>query len=137
MEISIKAGEVVGLLYDAFLKQYGSADAETLKSLNKLCVRLVFCLYAEDAGIFGKHLMFHDYLSQFSTREMRKGLTALFKVLDQKPEERDRFLADDDPLLAAFPYVNGGLFADEDIIIPPFTDEIRDLLLVKASADFN
>ncbi|MBQ4448503.1 MAG: class I SAM-dependent DNA methyltransferase [Clostridia bacterium] len=137
MEISIKAGEVVGLLYDAFLKQYGSADAETLKSLNKLCVRLVFCLYAEDAGIFGKHLMFHDYLSQFSTREMRKGLTALFKVLDQKPEERDRFLADDDPLLAAFPYVNGGLFADEDIIIPPFTDEIRELLLVKASADFD
>ncbi|MBR3382625.1 MAG: class I SAM-dependent DNA methyltransferase [Clostridia bacterium] len=137
MEISIKAGEVVGLLYDAFLKQYGSADAEMLKSLNKLCVRLVFCLYAEDAGIFGKHLMFHDYLSQFSTREMRKGLTALFKVLDQKPEERDRFLADDDPLLAAFPYVNGGLFADEDIIIPPFTDEIRELLLVKASADFD
>ena len=137
MEISIKAGEVVGLLYDAFLKQYGSADAETLKSLNKLCVRLVFCLYAEDAGIFGKHLMFHDYLSQFSTREMRKGLTALFKVLDQKPEERDRFLADDDPLLASFPYVNGGLFADEDITIPPFTDEIRELLLVKASADFD
>ena len=137
MEISIKAGEVVGLLYDAFLKQYGSADAETLKHLNKLCVRLVFCLYAEDAGIFGKHLMFHDYLSQFSTREMRKGLTSLFKVLDQKPEERDRFLADDDPLLAAFPYVNGGLFADGDTVIPPFTDEIRDLLLVKASADFD
>lgn len=137
MEISIKAGEVVGLLYDAFLKQYGSADAETLKHLNKLCVRLVFCLYAEDAGIFGKHLMFHDYLSQFSTREMRKGLTSLFKVLDQNPDERDRFLADDDPLLAAFPYVNGGLFADEDTVIPPFTDEIRDMLLVKASADFD
>lgn len=138
MEISIKAGEVVGLLYDAFLKQYKNPDSdEVQKSLNKLCVRLVFCLYAEDAGIFGKHMMFHDYLNQFSVRDMRKGLLALFKVLDQKPEERDEFLADDDPLLAAFPYVNGGLFADEDIIIPPFTDEIRDLLLVKASADFD
>ncbi len=138
MEISIKAGEVVGLLYDAFLKQYKNPDSdEAQKSLNKLCVRLVFCLYAEDAGIFGKHMMFHDYLNQFSVRDMRKGLLALFKVLDQKPEERDEFLADDDPLLAAFPYVNGGLFADEDIIIPPFTDEIRDLLLVKASADFD
>ena len=138
MEISIKAGEVVGKLYDAFLKQYKNPeDPETLKSLNKLCVRLVFCLYAEDAGIFGKHLMFHDYLSQFSTRDMRKGLVALFRVLDQKPEDRDQFLADDDPLLASFPYVNGGLFADEDITIPPFTDEIRELLLVKASADFD
>ncbi|MBR0156642.1 MAG: class I SAM-dependent DNA methyltransferase [Clostridia bacterium] len=138
MEISIKAGEVVGKLYDAFLKQYKNPDdPETLKSLNKLCVRLVFCLYAEDAGIFGKHLMFHDYMSQFSTRDMRKGLVALFRVLDQKPDERDEFLKDDDPLLAAFPYVNGGLFADEDITIPPFTDEIRDLLLVKASADFD
>ena len=138
MEISIKAGEVVGLLYDAFLKQYKNPeDPETLKSLNKLCVRLVFCLYAEDAGIFGKHMMFHDYMAQFSTRDMRKALVNLFKVLDQKPEERDEFLADDDPLLAAFPYVNGGLFADEDVVIPPFTDEIRNLLLTKASADFD
>ncbi len=138
MEISIKAGEVVGLLYDAFLKQYKNPEnPETLKSLNKLCVRLVFCLYAEDAGIFGKHLMFHDYMKQFSTRDMRKGLAALFRVLDQRPEDRDPYLADDDPLLSAFPYVNGGLFADEQIEIPPFTDEIRDLLLNKASADFD
>lgn len=138
MEISIKAGEVVGLLYDAFLKQYKNPeDPETLKSLNKLCVRLVFCLYAEDAGIFGKHQMFHDYMAQFSTRDMRKALVSLFKVLDQKPEERDEFLADDDPLLAEFPYVNGGLFADEDVVIPPFTEEIRNLLLMKASEDFD
>ena len=138
MEISMKAGEVVGLLYDAFLKQYKDpADPETLKSLNKLCVRLVFCLYAEDAGIFGRHLMFHDYLGQFSTRQMREGLARLFRVLDQKPEERDEFLADDDPLLAEFPYVNGGLFKADDTKIPPFTDELRDLLLNRASADFD
>ena len=138
MEVSIKAGQVVGLLYDAFLKQYKKPDdPETLKSLNKLCVRLVFCLYAEDAGIFGKHMMFHDYMAQFATRDMRKGLRDLFRTLDQKPEDRDPYLCDDDPVLAAFPYVNGGLFADEDIEIPPFTDEIRDLLLNKASADFD
>ena len=138
MEVSIKAGEVVGLLYDAFLKQYKKPDdPETLKSLNKLCVRLVFCLYAEDAGIFGRHMMFHDYMAQFATRDMRKGLRDLFRTLDQKPEDRDPYLCDDDPVLAAFPYVNGGLFADEDIEIPPFTDEIRDLLLNKASADFD
>lgn len=138
MEVSIAAGEMVGLLYDAFLKQYADPESErALKSLNKLCVRLVFCLYAEDAGIFGHHGMFHDYLSGFDTRSMRKALVELFKVLDTKPEDRDPYLKDDNPELAAFPYVNGGLFSDEDIEIPPFTDEIRDLLLTKASENFN
>ena len=138
MEISIKAGEVVGLLYDGLLKQYKNPeDPETLKHLNKLCVRLVFCLYAEDAGIFGKHLMFHDYMAQFAVKDMRKGLTQLFRVLNQKADERDPYLADDDPLLAAFPYVNGGLFADDAVIIPPFTENLRDLLLRRASADFD
>ena len=138
MEVSIRAGEVVGLLYDGLLKQYKDPESpETLKHLNKLCVRLVFCLYAEDAGIFGRHQMFHDYLSQLAVKDMRKGLAQLFKVLNQKPAERDPYLADDDPLLAAFPYVNGGLFADETAVIPPFTEELRDLLLRRASADFD
>lgn len=138
MEVSIAAGEIVGLLYDAFLKQYTDPESEqTLKSLNKLCVRLVFCLYAEDAGIFGHHGMFHDYLSSFDTRGMRKALVELFKVLDTKPEDRDPYLKADDPKLAAFPYVNGGLFSDENIEIPPFTDEIREMLLAKASDNFN
>lgn len=135
MEISLKAGDLVGKLYDAILKQYKNPDdPETLGSLNKLCVRLVFCLYAEDAGIFGKHGMFHDYLKRFDTRDMRKALIELFQVLDQKPENRDDYLDDD---LAAFPYVNGGLFADENIEIPRFTEEIAQLLLSNASEDFD
>lgn len=140
MEVSIAAGEIVGLLYDAFYNQFTPPrrnNVDTLKSLNKLCVRLVFCLYAEDAGIFGQRGMFHDYLSAFDTRGMRKALVELFKVLDTRPQDRDPYLQDDSPDLAAFPYVNGGLFSDEDIEIPPFTDEIRELLLVKASENFN
>ena len=138
MEVSIAAGEIVGLLYDALYKQYVNPQAEqSLKSLNKLCVRLVFCLYAEDAGIFGRHGMFHDYLAAFDTRGMRKALVELFRVLDTKLQDRDPYLQDDNPELAAFPYVNGGLFSDENIEIPPFTDEIRNLLLNKASEDFN
>ena len=138
MEVSIAAGEIVGLLYDALYKQYADPQAEqSLKSLNKLCVRLVFCLYAEDAGIFGRHGMFHDYLAAFDTRGMRKALVELFRVLDTKLQDRDPYLQDDNPELAAFPYVNGGLFSDENIEIPPFTDEIRNLLLNKASEDFN
>ena len=138
MEISLQAGELVGVLYDALLKQYKEpSNAETLKSLNKLCVRLVFCLYAEDAGIFGRKSLFHDYLAQYDAKQLRKALVDLFRVLDQRPAERDPYLADDDPLLAAFPYVNGGLFADEHIEIPPFTDELRELLLNNASSDFD
>lgn len=134
MEISLQAGELVGVLYDALLKQYAKPESEqTLKSLNALCVRLVFCLYAEDSGIFGKRNMFHDYL-QAHRAEDRRALINLFRVLDQKEEERDRYLDDD---LAAFPYVNGGLFANEDIEIPRLGDEIIDLLLSRASEDFD
>ena len=134
-EVSISAGEIIGLVYDELLKQYKDSKSEsTLRSLNILCVRLVFCLYAEDAGIFGKHGMFHDYLSGFDTHHTRKALKELFVVLDQHPDERDKYL---EPELAAFPYVNGGLFSNNDIDIPPFTDTLRDLLLTKASAGFD
>ena len=134
MEISLQAGELVGVLYDALLKQYKDpGDPETLKSLNKLCVRLVFCLYAEDAGIFGGRNMFHDYLERHRAED-RRALINLFQVLDQDADERDKYLNDD---LAAFPYVNGGLFADENIEIPRLGDEVIDLILRRASEDFD
>ena len=134
MELSIKAGEIVGKIYDCILKHYHDPSAEsTLKSLNMLCVRLVFCLYAEDAGIFVKD-QFHDYLARFDARDIRRALIDLFKVLDTKEAERDPYLDDD---LAAFPYVNGGLFAETDIEIPQFDDTVKELLLAKASDDFN
>ena len=54
-ELSFKAGELVGKIYDAFSKQYVDISQEkSYKSLNELCVRLVFCLYAEDAELFGR-----------------------------------------------------------------------------------
>lgn len=135
MEISLKAGELVGKLYDAILKQYKNPDSpETLKSLNMLCVRLVFCLYAEDAGIFGTHEMFGQYLKKYPANEVRGKLIELFRVLNTKEEERDEYM---DDALAAFPYVNGGLFADENIEIPRFTDEIVDLLINDASEGFD
>ncbi len=138
MEVSIAAGEIVGQLYDAFAKQYADPNSEhALHSLNVLCVRLVFCLYAENSGIFGHYGMFHDYMETFDTRQMRKALVELFQVLDTPDKERDPYLKDDNPKLAKFPYVNGGLFSDEDIEIPPFTDEIKELLLERASAGFN
>ena len=142
LEVSIKAGDLVGVLYEKILEQYNkismkenSPDEESiLKSLNVLCVRLVFCLYAEDAGLFGKKSMFHDYLEQFDAKNLRGAIIKLFKILNQKKEDRDPY---EDERLLAFPYVNGGLFADDSIIIPQFTDEIRTLLLENASDDFD
>ena len=135
MEISLQAGELVGVLYDALLKQYKDPTApETLKSLNALCVRLVFCLYAEDAGIFGSHGMFHHYLQKHQHIDARRALIDLFKVLDTLPEDRDPYMEDD---LAAFPYVNGGLFEDESLIVPRLDEAIVDLILNRASADFD
>ena len=134
-QVSIQAGELVGKLYDAILKQYiHPDDKSSLHSLNILCVRLVFCLYAEDAGIFGDHLKFHNYIGGFAPRDVRRALIDLFRVLDTKEEDRDPYI---DESLKAFPYVNGGLFADDSIEIPNFTQEIVDLLLHNASEDFD
>ena len=133
MEVSMKAGEIVGKLYDAFVVQYDADDPQSLRYLNILCVRLVFCLYAEDAGIFGRRDMFHDYLAQFDAGFMRMGLVQLFEVLNTPVDKRSKYL---NATLAAFPYTNGGLFAEE-IDIPQFTDELRETLLQHASLDFD
>ena len=134
LEVSIQAGEIVGVLYDKILAQYKDPqNPESQKALNKLCVRLVFCLYAEDAGLFGSKNLFHDYMAQFPAAEFREKLIKLFRILDQKPEDRDPY---EDEKLLAFPYVNGGMFAG-DIEIPRINDEIRDLILQRASDDFD
>ena len=163
LEVSIQAGEIVGVLYDKILAQYKDpSNPDSQKALNKLCVRLVFCLYAEDAGIFGSKNMFHDYLARFETRDIRKALIDLFSVLNTPVDQRDPYM---DEALSAFPYVNGGLFGDAaessgraagnyfsvpekpisaplvrrdaDIEIPQFTEEIRTLILQRASGDFD
>ena len=134
MEVSMKAGETVGKLFEALIKQYiDPTKPSTMRSLNILCVRLVFCLYAEDANIFGKHDMFHDFLVKFDVDSLREQLIKLFQVLNTKPEDRDPYMRSD---LAEFPYVSGGLFAEE-IEIPRFTEEIRTLLLKNASMNFD
>ena len=134
-KVSIKAGELIGQIYDELIEQYHDPeDPYSLKSINQLSVRLVFSFYAEDAGLFGKRRMFHDYLIDFDTRNFRHAIIEFFHVLNTKIENRDPYL---DEKLAAFPYVNGGLFEDMDIEIPQFTDHLRELILENASSDFN
>lgn len=134
-ELSLKAGDIVAEIYDAFEKEYIENDIEDYsKHLNKLCVRIVFCLYAEDSGLFGKKNMFHDLLYSRDEKNIRTTLVKLFKILNTPENDRDPF---EDQDLLQFPYVNGGLFKDDDLVIPYITDNIRKLLLAKASDDFD
>lgn len=137
MDISVKAGELIGKLYDALLKQYGEGrerDEETLKSLNKLCVRIVFCLYAEDSGVFPIKDQFGNFLRGILPENVGDGLEKLFKVLNTKKEDRKASLAEK---YREFPYVNGGLFADDDSEIPPFDQNVYDILLKECSEEFD
>ena len=135
MAISMEAGEIVKEIYSGLLQQYKNPEnPESLHAMNQLIVRLVFCFYAEDAGMFGKKTMFHDYLSRFSSRDFRRGLLDLFNVLNTPIDERDPYLDDE---LSAFPYVNGGMFAENNLEVPQFTDELRESILEHASSSFD
>ena len=132
MEVSMQAGEIVGKIYEALLAQYNDNSPEALRWLNILCVRIVFCLYAEDAGVF-THDQFHDYLVTYEAKDLRRALRDLFEVLNTPLEKRSKYLQDD---LKAFPYTNGGLF-EEEIEIPQFTEQLKETLLQNASLDFD
>lgn len=132
MEVSTKASKIIGEIHDALQKQYCDDSPEALRWLNILCVRIVFCLYAEDAGAF-QHDQFHSYLARYEADEMRNALLSLFDVLNTPLDQRSRYLKDD---LKAFPYTNGGLF-EEKIEIPQFTEELKQTLLKNASLDFD
>ena len=132
MEVSIQAGEIVGRIYEALLKQYDDNSPEALRWLNILCVRIVFCLYAEDAGIFSRD-QFHDFLVIYEAKDLRRALRDLFEVLNTPKEKRSKYLQEE---LAAFPYTNGGLF-EEEIEFPQFTEELKETLLQNASLDFD
>ena len=139
-EISIQAGKLANKLYDAFYKEYIPGEnakeyitkanpiglsADQLSSINILCVRIVFCLYAEDAGLFETRTAFEDYIKSFNLPNIRDGLIKLFIALDTTEDKRDKY----DTLTKHFPYVDGGLFQDKSIEIPNFTQEIVDVIV--------
>lgn len=135
MQISMQAGEIVGEIYEGLLKQYKDPEnPESLHAINQLIVRLVFCFYAEDSGLFGHKLAFHDYLALFPSQFFRTALIQLFEVLDTPISERDPYLEES---LASFPYVNGGMFSEKGIEIPNFTEDLRELILEHASSQFD
>lgn len=132
--LSVQAGTIVGKIYDALQNEYADPDhPDTLRSLNILCVRLVFCLYAEDAGLF-RPAQFCDFIENKQPEHLRRALLALFEVLNTPEEQRNIYIEQE---LKGFPYVNGSLFADQQIEIPAFTEEIKQLLTEDAGERFN
>lgn len=137
-QLSVEAGGYVTKIYDAMEKQYRhiNGDDETAKeeqrSLNVLITRIIFLLYAEDADLLQSHRAFGKFCNG-DPRKLRNKLIDLFKTINTPEDNRDEYLDDD---LAAFPYVNGGLFTDDTIVIPQMTDEIQEAI-IGASEDFD
>ena len=135
--LSVKAGEQINKVYGLLLEKYFDAQSpETLRSLNMLCVRIVFCLYADDAGLFGKRGFFYQYFEPFVKfpHIFRLELIRFFRVLDTPQDERDRYERKFYPL----PYVNGGLFADDSVEVPEFSPEaIHALMMVDEKKKFD
>lgn len=131
-QVSIKAGELIGELYDMMREGYIDPDSEeSMHALNVLCVRLVFCLYCEDADLFEKD-SFYNYLKDVPASQFRTALRRLFVALDTDLKKRDPYDAD----VKIFPYVNGGLFR-EDTEIPNFTEESKQFLLEEVARPVN
>ena len=128
---NIKAAELVGHLHDA-LKEAGYQGHD----LERFLVRIVFCLFADDTGIFEPRDIFLDFI-ETRTREdgsdLGPMLTQLFQVLDTPDGKRSLTLDED---LANFPYVNGDLFR-EPLRIPSFNKTMRERLLEACYFDWS
>src|SRR5699024_4537733 len=139
-QLSVDAGNLVGKIYNELTTAYSKGrgvdvnDPKIQKSLNMLIVRLVFLMYADDSNLFGKEDIFQHFIERKEPQDIRGALSDLFKVLDQKEDERDPFLSEE---LQQFSYVNGGMFSDENLIIPQFTDELKRLIVEDAGQGFD
>ena len=127
---NIKAAELVGRLHDT-LKEAGYQGHD----LERFLVRIVFCLFADDTGIFERDI----FLDFIETRTREDGsdlgalLTHLFEVLDTPYDKRSSKLDED---LTNFPYINGDLFCDP-LRIPSFNKTMRKRLLEACHFDWS
>ncbi|KRL96194.1 DNA methyltransferase [Levilactobacillus hammesii] len=139
-QISIDAGNLVVDIYNELINAYTQKldlkDKHVQRSLNMLVVRLVFLMYVDDTALFGKENMFQAFVERREPHELQGAIKKLFKVLDEDPnkQERDPYLDDE---YNRFPYVNGGMFSDEDILIPQFTPHLKKLIVEDAGRGFN
>ena len=132
----VKACEKMGKLYD-IIRATNHYDDEHLHDLNVFLTRLLFCFFAEDTGIFpiqGQMTKAIEALTNADGSDMQSFFERLFWILDMAP---DRYAwKQETATLAAFPYVNGGLFRDK-IHIPMFNARARNILLECGRLEWN
>lgn len=132
----VKACEKMGKLYD-IIRATNHYDDEHLHDLNVFLTRLLFCFFAEDTGIFpirGQMTKAIESLTKTDGSDMHNFFERLFWILDMEPGRFAR--KQETPTLAAFPYVNGGLFRDK-IRIPTFNARARNILLECGRLEWN
>ncbi|MGD0730806.1 MAG: DNA methyltransferase [Terracidiphilus sp.] len=128
--INIKAVQIMGRLHDAL----GSGGYSGHR-LERFLVRILFCLFAEDTGIFERE-SFHLYLINRTAKDgsdLGLHLARLFDVLNTPYEQRQKNL---DETLAAFTYVNGELFS-ENLGFADFNTDMRDALVACTRFDWS
>jgi hypothetical protein len=129
--VNIRAAERMGKLHDAL-----KASGYDGHALEVLLVRLLFCLYADDTGIFQPANALRTYIEERTTvdgSDLGSHLAKLFQVLNTEEEKRSTAL---DEQLAQFPYVNGGLF-QETLPIADFTSAMREQFLDACALDWS
>jgi hypothetical protein len=129
--INLEATEIMGHLHDTLEK-----EGYTGHQLERFLVRVLFCLFAEDTGLFERDA-FQLYLENRTApdgSDLGQHLTHLFRVLDTPEDKRQKNL---DETLGAFPYVNGELFREHDLDIPDFNRDMRNALLACTRFDWS
>ena len=129
--VNIAAAELIGKLHDA-LEDSGFTGHD----LERFLVRLVFCLFADDTGVFEPRGIFLEFLETRTSpdgSDLGGWLTKLFEVLDTEEEKRSKHLDED---LAQFPYINGDLFKGATRI-PDFNSDMRDALIEASRFDWS
>lgn len=116
--VSSTASEFIRNLYDTIYASKKEWTKSELQSLNMFCVRVVFCLFAEDAGIFDDG-QFRTFLEKFNARDLSKKFDALYFWLDMTEARRREYYKLADVEVQQFPYVDGGLFNNADLYETP------------------
>ena len=131
----VKASNKLAKLYDEILKDNPTKMHEEVHALNVFLTRLLFCYFAEDSNIFADNIFTQSISShtQVDGSDVASYLERLFEVFNTPDKERDSSLPN---YLKAFPYVNGGLFRDKQLV-PRFTTKSRNILVDIGTLDWS
>ena len=137
-KVDVEAGRIMGKIHEAIAESFEAAhfdrnDVNVHHAISSFCTRIMFLMFCEDQAGLLKPNCFRNYIQHYSAEDLRKALLDLFEWLDTPDDRRDPFASD---LLKAFPYINGGLFA-ERTQIPTLSETLRTTIIVEGCQEFD